>query len=438
MLCHSYFLGSSIYSNNYLTIKIIAFDMNKTEKPSKTFPIICEFIDDAVGLHAYVVIDSLKDGRSCGGLRITDDLTVDEVKALAHAMTYKYCFLKQNLGGAKSGILVPKDCTHEQRTKILEAFGRSASFLLRNGTYKIWTDLNSSVDDISIIMNAAGCDFHGISDSAYFTALSVASAVKACCETKDVDISGSSVIIEGFGGVGMNLASELARWGVKITGVSTVKGALYDADGLDINKLIALKKQYKDDLVNHYNPDCVITKELLLEKNTDVLIPCARTWSINKTNMDKINAKIIVPGANAPLTQEAEEFLFKKGIFYLPDFICNLGGIFGTGLYDAGNPIPRVRRFIINTYGQLIKELILMSIKKHCPPSKIAQVVVEKNCNTDTQRIQHEPMTKKVFKKWFIRILQFLRFFPGIQAWFSLKSQQRIFIENINCIKNQC
>jgi glutamate dehydrogenase (NAD(P)+) len=412
--------------------------MDNTEKHSKTFPIIHEFIDKNIGLHAYVVIDSLKDGRSCGGLRITDDLTVDEIKALAHAMTYKYCFLKQNLGGAKSGILVPKDCTREQRTKILEAFGRSASFLLRNGTYKIWTDLNSSADDISTILNAAGCDFHGILDSAYFTALSVASAVKAGCETKGIDVSSSSVIIEGFGGVGMNLASELVKWGFKITGVSTVKGALYDAGGLDINKLIELKKQYKDDLVNHYRLDCVISKELLLEKNTDVLIPCARTWSINETNMANINTKIIVPGANAPLTQEAEEFLFQKGILYLPDFICNLGGIFGTGLYDAGNPIPRVRRFIINTYGQLIKELILMSIKKHCPPSKIAQAVAEKNCNTDTQRIQHGPMTKKVFKKWFSRILQFKRYFPRLQAWISLKSQKRIFIENINCIKNQC
>jgi glutamate dehydrogenase (NAD(P)+) len=412
--------------------------MDNPVKQSKTFPIIHEFIDEKVRLHAYVVIDSLQNGRSCGGLRITDDLSVDEIKALAHAMTYKYCFLKQNLGGAKSGIQVPKDCTREQRTKILEAFGQNASFLLRNETYKIWTDLNSSVDDISTILNAAGCDFHGISDSAYFTALSVASAVKASCETKDIDISRSSVIIEGFGSVGMNLASELIKWGVKIIGVSTVKGALYDADGLDINKLIELKKQYKDDLVNHYKSDCVITKERLLEKNTDVLIPCARTWSINKTNMDNIHAKIIVPGANAPLTQEAEEFLFQKGIMYLPDFICNLGGIFGTGLYDAGNRIPRVRSFIIDKYGQLIKELILVSIKKRCPPSKIAQEVAEENCNTNTERIQHGPVKNKFLKKWFARILQFLRFFPGLRALLSLKKQQKIFIENIQCIKNQC
>lgn len=411
--------------------------MDNAEKQSRTQPILHEFIDNSVGLHAYIVIDSLKNGNSCGGVRILDDVTVEEIKALARAMTFKYCFLKENMGGAKAGIILPKDCTHQQRTKILEAFGRNASFLLRKRTYIPWTDMNCSVDDIATIMNAAGCNFHGISDSAYFTALTVASAVKAACETNDIDMSTISVTIEGFGSVGMNLASELKKWGVKIIGVSTVKGALYDAGGLDINKLLKLRKQYKDDLVYHYGTECIERKELLLEMYTDILIPCARPWTINTTNMKKIKAKMIIPGANVPLTKEAEEFLHQKGVLCLPDFICNVGGVGGTGLYNAGNRIPRVQRFIMNEFGQLVKELILKSFKEHRLPSDIARSVAEKNCTVNIQGMQYKSYMKKFVNRWFDRVIQFQRFFPGLQVRMSLESQRRIFAENIKSIKNQ-
>jgi glutamate dehydrogenase/leucine dehydrogenase len=409
--------------------------MQNVQSAVRIKPIIHEFIDDKVGLHAYIVIDSLKNGNSCGGLRISENITVEEIKALAQGMTFKYCFLKENTGGAKSGIKIPMDCTREQRIKILEAFGRSASMLLRKGTYVPWTDINSSVDDIAIIMKAAGCKFQGITDSAYFTALTVASAVKAACETKDIDISSISVTIEGFGEVGKNIASELTKWGAKITGISTIKGALYDSSGLDINKLMELRKRYNDDLVLHYGAECLKRKELLLEMNTDVLIPCARTWSINEENMKNIKAKIIVPGANVPLAEGAEKFLHQKGILCLPYFICNLGGVFGTSLYDNRNPIPTVYRFIMNEFGQLVKEIILTSIKENRLPFEIAKAVAEKNCKENNGVKQHKSRIKKFMIKYFHRDIHFLWFIPGLRAWLSLQNRRRIFAENIEIIK---
>ncbi|MBN2599387.1 MAG: Glu/Leu/Phe/Val dehydrogenase [Candidatus Thermoplasmatota archaeon] len=402
---------------------------------TRVFPIIHEFIDDRVGLHAFIVIDSLKNGHSCGGLRISEDLTLEEVKTLAKAMTFKYCFLKRNTGGAKAGIILPKNCTHEQRTKILEAFGRSASSLLRKGTYVPWTDLNSSSDDIAIVMKAAGCRFLGMSDSSYFTALTVVSAVKAACETKEMDISAISIIIEGFGAVGMNIASECAKLGIKIIGVSTIKGALYDPNGLDVNKLIELKKQYQDDLAQHYGKEWIQRKECLLEMDTDVLIPCARTGCINTTNMDKIKAKMIVPGANAPLTKEAEDFLHKKRILCLPDFVCNVGGVFGTNLYDNRNDIPTVHHFIMDEFGQLVKEILWASVRKHCLPSDIAKSIVEKHCNTKFDEFTGKTLSKKIFLKWFNNIIYFLHFLPRLQPWIALQRQRKIFLENIRYVQ---
>ncbi len=404
--------------------------MNDAPSGTTLEPIIHEYVDETVGLHAFIVIDSLCNGTSCGGLRISEDLSVEEIKALAQAMTKKYCFLKQYRGGAKAGIILPKHCTPEQRKRILQAFGWAAANLLKQQRYIPWTDLNSTPEDIVTIMNAAGGDFQGISDSAYFTALTVASAVKATCEMKALDIPTVTVIIEGFGEVAVNLALELENLGVKVVGVSTLQGALYDEQGLDIKKLRALKKQDQDDFVHQYTTERVTHKELLLEMNADILIPCARTWSINSTNMRKIKATMIIPAANVPLTSEAEAYLYQKGILSLPDFICNSGGIFGTSLYDNKNTIPRIHRFIIDEYGQLIKDLLLVSSNKQRSPSEIAQMIVEKNHNMMTQRKQKQSLSKKVTRAVFNATMYSLGFLPGFQPWIALQRYRKIFKEN--------
>jgi glutamate dehydrogenase (NAD(P)+) len=284
-------------------------------------------------------------------------------------------------------------------------------------------------------MNAAGCDFQGMSDSSYFTALTVVSAMKAACEMRGISIANASVIIEGFGKVGMHIASELEKLGCKIVGISTIKGAIYNASGLDIDRVMKLQNQYEDDLVHHYGVECITKKELLLEKSTDVLIPCARTWSINRANMNNINAKMIIPGANVPLTKEAEEFLHQKGILCLPDFLCNVGGVFGTSLYDNGNSIPTVHHFIMNDFGRLVKEVIWKSTTEHRPPSEIARVIAKKNGHMNDEETRQK-LWRKFVVKWPHRLILIQRFIPGVKAWFSLQDQRRIFAENCKDIKS--
>ena len=403
----------------------------------KTQPIVHEFIEKNVGLHAYIVIDSLRNGQSCGGLRISDDLTLEEIKTLASSMTLKYCFLRRTMGGAKAGIVLPNNSTKEHRTQVLEAFGRHAADLLKNKTYIPWTDLGSSREDIAVIMNSAGCDFHGITDSSYFTALTVVSAIKAACEMQNKDLSECSVIIEGFGSVGLHTASELVKWGVSIVGVSTVKGALYDPNGLDITKLIELQKNYKDDVVHHYRRDCLGRKEDLLEMDTDILLPCARTWSINAVNVKNIKAKMIAPGANAPMTKEAEAYLHQQGVLCLPDFLCNLGGIFGTSLYDNRNSIPTIHRFIMNEFGDLIKEVLRKSVQENLPPFDIAEAIAKENCTAIHQRMRSSFSKKNYITHWPFRTTLVQQLLSGLQAWVSLQNQQRMFAENIRCMQKK-
>jgi glutamate dehydrogenase/leucine dehydrogenase len=398
---------------------------------------ICEFVDGDIGLHAYLVIDSTRNGHSCGGLRILEDLTLEEVKALARAMTLKYSFLKSNMGGAKAGIILPDGCTPEQRTQILEAFGRKASPILKNKLYIPWTDMNCSVEDIATIMKSASCGFSEMSDSSYFTALTMASAVKAACDVQGIDVSTASVAIEGFGNVGSNVGQELSRWGTKIVGVSTTKGAIYDNGGLDIEKLMELRKRYGDSMVHYYGAEFNEAKELLLEMDTDILIPCARPWTINPKNMNRIRAKMIVPGANVPLTEEAEEFLHKKGILCLPDFVCNIGGVLGTTLYDSGVRVSVVHDFIMKEFGLLVKELVWRSAKDNRRPSEVAQRIAEDNSNSLGWSMQKRRRVKR-YLDFGLRMSYRIHVIPHrMVAWVRCREARRMLAENIKCLKGQ-
>ena len=398
---------------------------------------ICEFVDESVGLHAYLVIDSTRHGHSCGGFRILEDVTLEEVKALARAMTLKYRFLNRNMGGAKAGIVLPEGCTPEQRTQILEALGRKLSPILKNEIYIPGTDMNCSVEDIATIMKAAGCAFEEMSDTSHFTAFTVVSAVKAACDIQDMDVSAASVVIEGFGKVGSNVGQELSKWGTKIVGVSTTEGAIYDKGGLEIDKLVGLRKRYGNDLVRYYGDEAgfIEAKELLLESETDILIPCARPRTINAKNVNRIRAKMIVPGANVPLTEEAEELLHKKGILCLPDFVCNIGGVFGTALYDSGVRTSEVREFIMNDFGLLVKELIWRSVKDNRRPSEVAQKIAEDKFNSLNLGMQKGRRLKRYFN-FGLRMGYRIHVIPQrVVAWVRYREARRMIAENIRYLK---
>ena len=398
---------------------------------------ICEFVDESVGLHAYLVIDSTRHGHSCGGFRILEDLTLEEVKALARAKTLKYSFLKRNMGGAKAGIILPKGCTPEQRTQILEALGRKLSPLLKNEIYIPWTDMNCSVEDLATIMKAAGCAFAGVSDSSYFTALTVVSAVKAACDIQGIEASEASVVIEGFGKVGSTVGQELSKWGTKIVGVSTTRGAIYDDSGLEIDKLVELRKRYGGNLVRYYRDEAgfIEEKELLLEMDTDILIPCARPWTINAKNMNRIRAKMIVPSGQVPLTEEAEGFLHEKGMLCLPDLVCNTGGIFGTALYDSGVRTSEVHEFIMKEFGLLVKELIWRSVKDNRRPSEVAQKIAEDKFNSLNLGMQKGRRLKRYFN-FGLRMGYRIHVIPQrVVAWVRYREARRMIAENIRYLK---
>jgi len=135
----------------------------------------------------------------------------------------------------------------------------------------------------------------------------------------------TTVAIHGFGKVGVPAAQDLHAQGAKIVAVSDYTGGVYDKNGLDIPKLVEFVKQNR--VLKGYPHADAITNDELLALEVDVLAPAAIDGVITKENMHTVKARMIAEGANGPLTIEAVEYLTEKGVFIIPDILCNAGGV---------------------------------------------------------------------------------------------------------------
>jgi glutamate dehydrogenase/leucine dehydrogenase len=341
-------------------------------KLEKDPQIICELSNSQVGLKAYLVIDSFLPGGAGGGVRVREDVTLEEVVGLARAMTLKYRFLGViPRGGAKAGIVMPLDTKPKQREKILEAFGRQVAPLIKHGVYHPWTDMNTGPCEMNQILAGAGLPPRVWRDSGYYTALTVVAALSACCDVRGLELNGLSVAVEGFGNVGSQVARELHQLGVRVVAISTMDGAVCDPSGLDIPSLLSLRKTHGSRLV-HFLAERQIPRADLLEMPVDILIPAAGAWTINSLNAERVKARIIAPAANIPITRDATEILAHSDIEVLPDFVCNCGGALGSYLEEKGFETAKVRTILLEDFRAIIKDLIVRKQISEPPANTLA------------------------------------------------------------------
>jgi glutamate dehydrogenase (NAD(P)+) len=280
----------------------------------------------------YVAVDSTMAGRSCGGLRMMPDVAAEEVSGLARAMTLKYGFLGVPQGGAKAGVIGDPESPLAERFALLTDFGRAIRPLLAAKAYVPGTDMGTDGPAIRHMLESVGLpagprDLRGNS-SGYYTALSVMAAVTASARHAGRELAGSTAVVEGFGHVGSALAGLLAAAGVRVVGVSTLRGALYDPAGLDVARLASLAGEVGGRVVDVYGRPKTDRRTLVLAQ-ADIVCPCARHASITSDNASHVQASIVCPGANNPISPEAESILSSRGVVWLPDFLCNCGGVLG-------------------------------------------------------------------------------------------------------------
>ena len=336
--------------------------------------------DPEVKVQGVSVIDTTAYGYGAGGTRMVPDVSVVEVAGLARAMTYKWASLDLPIGGAKNGIWADNRITGPQREAIFRAYGRhlknviGGRILLSTGT-----DIGTFEDDLGIAFQTAGITapkpvfVDGVSLEFLTTGFGVISSAEEACKCLGTSFGGASIAVEGFGKVGQAVARYGLREGAKIVAVSTTAGAIYNKNGLDVDLLFKLRDQFGSDMVKQYPNAEHISDEELFYLPVDILIPGARPSVITMNNVGKVNAKMIVEAANIPITPEAEEVLFSKGIYVVPDFIANSGGILQGLIQMLGGDTPQVFDGVKKAVQKSTRDVLEAAKANKVNPSKWAK-----------------------------------------------------------------
>lgn len=363
--------------------------------------LVCTVTEGARVL-GYVVIDSFVRGRSCGGLRMLPDIDEAEMRGLARAMTLKYGFLGIAQGGAKAGVRGDPEAPLEERRRRLGEFGRAIAPLLLSRTFVPGTDMGTDNADIAWLLAAAGrrvtpCDLRG-TQSGYYTALSVTLSARQAAKHIGLELSGCRVAIEGLGRVGSPLATLLRAAGAWVVAVSTSHGAIYDPEGLDVERLVALGAQHGSRVVEAYPGAARLDRAALLELPVDILCPAARHDSVHADNADRIAARIICPGANNPVTPAAEDRLVARGVLCLPDFVTNSGGVLGGTMEFASMDRVRIASFMARHLVPRIAHVLDEAARRRVAPRQVAVELALRRSRAIRQRAARPSWLGRLFE----------------------------------------
>jgi glutamate dehydrogenase (NAD(P)+) len=265
------------------------------------------------------------------------DVSVAEVALLARAMTYKFAALGAPMGGAKAGVRGdPAD--RAAKAALMARFCTEIAPFSEAGRLLTGPDMGTAEEDFAPLRErrASPTAISAVVDGVPFEDLLTGYGVTAAAEAALNDRwgggwPGRSVAIEGFGKVGGGVAREVARRGGRVAAVSTVAGCLADPAGLDVERLLALRRAHGDACVLHYGRTAGPPGELFTAVDADVVVPGTRPGVISGRIARALppGVRVVAPAANVPYTRPGADALRQRGIVALPDFVCNAGAVIG-------------------------------------------------------------------------------------------------------------
>ena len=300
---------------------------------------IIHVYEPSVNLKAVLVVDNIARGPSIGGIRMAEDVSTEECFRLARAMTFKNAAAGLPHGGGKIVVYGDPKMAGKQKEKILRAL---ASLLHNEEDYIFAPDMGTDEECMAWIRDEVGRvvglprELGGIPlDEIGATGWGLSNVTDVALEFCDFDIEGARVVIQGFGAVGKNAALFLRNKGAVLVAAADSEGAVYNSEGLDVDDLIALKDQGNS--VIAYRTGKAIARDEIIDIACDIWIPAARPDIIHNDNVDRLKTRLIVEGANIPITFEAEKYLHEQGILCIPDFIANAGGVICAAMEYRGS-----------------------------------------------------------------------------------------------------
>jgi glutamate dehydrogenase (NAD(P)+) len=289
----------------------------------------------------YRVQHNLGRGPAKGGIRYHQDVTLDEVKALAMWMTWKCAVVGIPYGGGKGGVIVdPKQLSQKELEGLTRRFFTEIEVLVGPEKDIPAPDVNTNAQIMAWMMDTysmhAGYTVPGVVTGKPIslggsegrneaTARGTVFCIIEAARHLGIDLSKARVSVQGFGNAGSIAARLIVDEGASVVAVSDSTGGIHDPKGLDITKVVAWKQEHGT--VQGFPGASDISNAEVLEVDCDILIPAALENQITARNAGNIKARLIAEAANGPTTPEADEILWKNSKFMIPDILCNAGGV---------------------------------------------------------------------------------------------------------------
>ncbi len=325
-----------------LKLKPDALEPLRHPKRSLAVVVPIRMDDDTVrSFQAYRVHHDLALGPGKGGVRIHPDVNLGEVAAMAMLMTWKCALMNLPFGGAQGGVRVDTQkvsvrelerIIRRYTSEILEMIGPNEDIpgpdLNTNEQTMAWMMDTYSVNcghTVPSVVTGKPQSIGGSLGLLQATGFGVAYCARRIAAHVGLTDNSPSVVVQGFGDVGSVLATSLHMAGFKVLAVSDINGGLYNRSGLDLPRLRVHVEEFGS--VKSFSEADAVTNEELLELECDILAPCAVAKQITAQNAGKLKCRVIVEGANAPTTPDADEILDQRGIAIVPDILANAAGV---------------------------------------------------------------------------------------------------------------
>jgi len=280
-------------------------------------------------------------GPAKGGIRYDLAVNLDEVTALAAWMTWKCAVVDVPFGGAKGGVVCdPFRMSQGELERLTRRYTASLIELLGPESDVPAPDVNTNEKVMAWIMDTYSMhkrhtvtavvtgkpiSIGGSKGRREATGRGVMITIKEALRELAMPLHGTKVAVQGFGNVGSIAAKLLENEGLTVVAISDKTTGVYNPNGIMVDA--ALEWVQKNRFLEGYAGGDAITNEAVLELDVDVIAPCALENVITRKNAGNIKARIIAEGANGPTTAPADEILDQKGIFVIPDILCNAGGV---------------------------------------------------------------------------------------------------------------
>ena len=280
-------------------------------------------------------------GPTKGGIRWHPDETIDTVRALAAWMTWKTALVDIPYGGGKGGIVCnPKEMSEGEKERLargyIRAIGKFISPKIDIPAPDVYTTPQIMLWMMDEFSNVTGYNTPGMITGKPViaggslgrgdaTARGGMYTLREAAKIRGIDLSKATVAIQGYGNAGQfahQLIEEL--FGSKVVAISDSRGGIYNENGLDFKD--SLKVKVDTGTVTNIKGD-KISNEELLELKVDILVPAALENVLTEDNAGNVKTEILVELANGPTTPEADLILQEKGVYVIPDFLANAGGV---------------------------------------------------------------------------------------------------------------